>query len=351
MGARFSLSTEPLTQAEGAVLASDLETLGADVGLLDLYAATLSRSSRLTRPRMLRMQDGDQLTGAALVMHCKDTMRSLFPQPAVRQIGHYAPASWYWERTGVGTDSVACPGLVAEGVDREAFARAGVAWLSRRYASGVAMQPSGTRTDQPHVVWPWIGVTSLAVDAGTRARIVGEHRHLDRKVRRFTGRGGRIVRLHGPMPSTLRPAMLAGYELDRPPDPPFRELYEDLVAAHWSIRSDDLVHLVAYVGDLPVGYHSFLRSGRLLSLLSGVFYRPAVGTHHAYENVLLGSIDLATDLGCSRIEYGAAINEVKRSLLDVEASEIHFVSRIPGVVAGLRAMLPKTLLASLPGRA
>jgi hypothetical protein len=79
------------------------------------------------------------------------------------------------------------------------------------------------------------------------------------------------------------------------------------------------------------------------------FYRPAVGTHHAYENVLLGSIDLATDLGCSRIEYGPAINEVKRSLLDVEASEIHFVSRIPGVVAGLRAMLPKTLLA--PGRA
>ncbi|MGB7980031.1 MAG: GNAT family N-acetyltransferase [Candidatus Nanopelagicales bacterium] len=211
------------------------------------------------------------------------------------------------------------------------------------------MQPAGSRTDQPHVVWPWIGVTSLNVDAGTRVRILDEHRNLARKVRRFTARGGRIERVHGPMPGRLRPAMLSGYALNRPPDPSFRELYEAMVAAHWSIPSNDLVHLVAYVGEVPVGYHSFLRSGRLLCLLSGVFDRPTVGTHHAYENVLLGSIDLAIDLGCSRIEYGAAINAVKSSLLDVQPTEIHFVSRIPGVVAGIRAMLPRTLLA-VPGR-
>jgi hypothetical protein len=94
-----------------------------------------------------------------------------------------------------------------------------------------------------------------------------------------------------------------------------------------------------------VGYHSFLRSGRTLCLLSGAFGRPEVGTHHAYENVLLDSIDLAVSLGCDRIDYGPAINEVKASLLDVQPTAIHFVSRIPGMVAGMRKLLPRTSLA------
>jgi hypothetical protein len=346
MPVRFTLGDAPFSVREREVLGADLESLGADERVLDAYEATLSVRSRLTRPGIVRMLSGDDLRGAALVVVCRDAGVGLFAAPSARRAMQFGPPIWYWERTGVGTDSVACPGLVAPGVDREEFVAAAVSWLSRRYALGALMEPAGNPPALPHTTWPWVGVTTLSPDEGTRRQILSEHRNLERKVRRFASRGGSVQRVIGPMPDDLRPLLARGYALPRPPDPPFRELYEQMVDAHWSVDSEDLVHLVAHVGDAPVGYHSFLRTGRTLALLSGVFDRPAGGNHHAYENVLLDSIDLGVDLGCTRIEYGPAVNAVKASLLDVEATEIHFLSRIPGMTRAFGAVLPRTVLAT-----
>jgi hypothetical protein len=350
MPIRFTVGDTPFSARERDQLGADLEELGADERVLDAYEATLSVRSRLTRPGILRMLSGDQVKGAALVVVCRDSGTGLFAQPAARRAMQFGPPIWYWERTGVGTDSIACPGLVAPGVDREGFVAAAVSWLSRRYALGAIMERAGQSPALPHTTWPWVGVTTLSPDEGTRRQILGDHRNLERKVRRFANRGGTVQRLTGPMPDDLRSVLARGYALPRPPDPPFRELYEQIVDAHWSVDSEDLVHLVAHVGQEPVGYHSFLRSGRTLALLSGVFDRPEGGTHHAYENVLLDSIDLAVDLGCTRIEYGPAINAVKASLLDVEPTEIHFVSRIPGMTRAFAAVLPRTALAATGAR-
>jgi hypothetical protein len=349
MSIRFTVGDMPFSARERHALGADLESLGADERILDAYEATVSARSRLTRPGILRMTSDGRLRGAALVVVCRDSGVGLFAQPAARRAMNAGPPIWYWERTGLGTDSVACPGLVAPGVDREEFAAAAVDWLSRRYVLGVLMERPGRPPALPHTTWPWVGVTALTPDAGTRARLLAGHRNLERKVRRFANRGGTIHRLAGPMPDDLRPELTRGYALPRPPDPPFRELYEQLVDSHWSIGSPDLVHLVARVGPTPVGYHSFLRTGRTLALLSGVFDRREGGTHHAYENVLLESVDLAVDLGCTRIEYGPAVNAVKSSMLDLEPSEIHFISRVPGIARAFGAVLPRTLLATARG--
>jgi hypothetical protein len=343
---RFTVGDTPFSQRERDAFGPDLEALGADARVLDAYEATLSVRSRLTRPGILRMMAGDQVKGAALVVVCRDSGAGLFAAPSARRAMQFGPPIWYWERTGLGTDSIACPGLVAPGVDREDFVAAAVSWLSRRYALGALMERAGQPPTLPHTTWPWVGVTTLSPDTRTRRQVLGAHRNLERKVRRFATRGGSIVRLTGPMPDELRPVLARGYALPRPPDPPFRELYEQMVDAHWSVGTDDLVHLVAHVGRAPVGYHSFLRTGQTLALLSGVFDRPEGGTHHAYENVLLDSIDLAVDLGCTRIEYGPAVNAVKSSLLEVEPTEIHFVSRIPGMTRAFAAVLPHTVLAA-----
>ncbi len=348
MSIRFTVGDTPFSTRERDELGADLEALGADERVLDAYGATLSVRSRLTRPGIVRMLSGDRLRGAALVVVCRDSGTGLFAQPAARRAMQFGPPIWYWERTGVGTDAIACPGLVAPGVDREQFVAAAISWLSRRYALGALMERAGQPPALPHTTWPWVGVTTLSPDAGTRHQILGDHRNLERKMRRFANRGGSIQRLTGPLPDELRPVLARGYVVPRPPDPPFRELYEQMVDAHWSVGSDDLVHLVARVDDVPVGYHSFLRSGQTLVRLSGVFDRPAGGTHHAYENVLLDSIDLAVDLGCTRIEYGPAVDAVRAALLDVEPTEIHFVSRIPGMTKAFAAVLPHTVLGSAP---
>jgi hypothetical protein len=346
MSIRFTVGDRPFSQRERAAFGADLEAMGADERVLDAYEATLSVRSRLTRPGIVRMLSGDEVQGAALVVICRDSGSGLFSQPAARRVMQWGPPIWYWERTGVGTDSVACPGLVGPGVSRSQFVTAAVAWLTRRYALGALMERRGNPPAQPHTTWPWVGVSTLTPGQGTRGDILAAHRNLGRKVRRYASRGGTVERITGPLPDELRPVLARGYSLPRPPDPPFRELYERMVGAHWSVPGDGLVHLVARVDDVPVGYHSFLRSGQTLCLLSGVFDRPSGGTHHAYENVLLDSIDLAVDLGCSRIEYGPAINAVKAALLDVEPTEIHFVSRIPGMTRAFAAVLPHTVLAS-----
>lgn len=344
--ARFALGGGPFTSHERELLRPDLESLGADVAVLDALDATLACRSRMTRPMLLRMHVGDELAGAALVVLCRDSGRALFAHEGLRRAMRLTPAIWYWERTGLGTDSVACPGFVVPGIDRDAFVAGAVRWLASRQALGSVMDSAPAPSwGVPYATWPWVGVTTLSPGPQTRAEILAGHRNLGRKVRRFASHGGRVERVDGPMPDALRGVLLAGYAIERPPDPPFRELYESMVGSHWSIRSAGLVHLVAYVGESPVGYHSFLRSGRTLCLLSGAFGRPEVGTHHAYENVLLDSIDLAVSLGCDRIDYGPAINEVKASLLDVQPTAIHFVSRIPGMVAGMRKLLPRTSLA------
>lgn len=336
----------PFTERERQILRPDLESLGADLAVLDALDSTLSCRSRFTRPQLLRMHVGGELAGAALVVLCRDSGRSLFAHEGMRRAMRLAPAIWYWERTGIGTDSVACPGFVAPGVERDRFVGAAVRWLAGRHVMGSVMDSADPPPwGIPAASLPWVGATSLSPNAQTRAEMLAAHRNLGRKVRRFAAHGGRIDRLVGPMPAALRDVLLAGYTIQRPPDPPFRELYESMVGAHWSLRSEALVHLVAHVGEVPVGYHSFLRSGRTLCLLSGAFGRPPGGTHHAYENVLLASVDLAVDLGCETIDYGPAINEVKASLLDVKPTAVHFVSRVPGMVAGMRSVLPRTLLA------
>lgn len=344
MAIAVTLTSQGPSSRERDVLAADLEALGADSTVLDLFGATCTAAGPLTRPRILRAHRDGALLGLTLVTLCRDSAASLFPQEAVRRAARTGPPMWYWERTGIGTDTIACPGIVAPGVDRERFADAAVSWLSARFAFGVLMERPGARTTAPHLVRPWLGTTCLTPDASTRPGLLAAHRNLERKVRRFGARGGHVERLRGAMPEALREPLRRGYAVPRPPDPPFRERYEAFVEAHWSLPTQDQVHLVARIGDAPVGYHSFLRTGRTLCLLSGVFDRPLGGTHHAYENVLLDSIDLALDLGCTRIEYGPAINAVKTSLLDVEACQMRFVSRVPGVLAGVRRVLPHTLL-------
>jgi hypothetical protein len=119
------------------------------------------------------------------------------------------------------------------------------------------------------------------------------------------------IALHGPL--------LATYTVPRPIDPPFAELYPDLVRAQWRLPSRRLLHLVARIDGTPVGYHTWWHHGSTLSLLSGAFGRRLGGNAHAYENVLLASLDLADRLGCRTADFGPTINATKRSLLGSRA--------------------------------
>ncbi|HEY5979783.1 MAG TPA: hypothetical protein VIT41_09125 [Microlunatus sp.] len=340
----FELSRRSFDPVETAAFSADLLAQGADASLLRVWSATLSAEARLTHPVVLRARRGGRTVGAALLMICHDWGRSFFGRPVLRRAARLGPPIWYWERTGLGTDAMACPGVVVPGEDREAFVRAALAWLEQRFLLGCVLTPGRVERSPRTLPWPGLGISTLQAPWDLPA-LLARHRNLSRKVRKFGHRDGTISRIHGPLPPGLRAALLATYDLERPLNPPYIELYPEMVSAHWALSDDRLVHLVALLADRPVGYHSFWRTGERLVLLSGALGRPPGGTVHAYENLLLASVPLAANLGCRIVEYGATVNHVKASLLDTAPSTMLFVSRWRPLLRATAGLLPRSALA------
>ncbi len=339
------LSDRPFAPGERDVLAGDLLALGSDPSLLEVWSATVSTASRLTRPQLLRVHDGRDLVGAAVVLVCRDYGPSFFASPGLTRVLRAGPPIWYWERTGLGTDGHSGPGVVAPGVDRDEVAATAVRWLSRRFVVGTVVEHPGAPARPGQLPWPGTGVSTIAAADGPQP-LLRAHRNLARKVRRFAARGGRVEQVDGPLPPRLLEALVRTYGVARPINPPFVELYPRMVAAHCTVASDRLVHLVAHLDGAPVGYHSWWRSGHRLSLLSGAFLRPAGGTAHAYENVLLESVSAAQRLGARLLDLGPTVNPVKVSLADQTPTELRFVTRHAPVRAALGAALPRSRLST-----
>lgn len=345
----FTLTPTPFTRPEHDLLAEDLLRQGSDPSLLDVLSATVGVSSRWTRPMVLRgfSADGD-LRGAAVVFLCRDAGPSFGMTGLARSAVRRVPSIWYWERTSLGTDGHASPGLVVQGVGRGEFRDQALRWLRRHQLLGVVVESRTERPPRSSRSTRGLGVStvSLVSPGGSgQAPLLEQHRNLSRKVRRFRSRGGSLRLIQGALPDDRREELLAAYAVPRPLNPPFVELYPQMVRAHSALDSPAAWHVVAELDGVPVGYHSWWHSGHTLSLLSGAFTRPTGGTVHAYENVLLESMTLARDLGCRTAHLGPTVNGVKRALFDSDPTELRFVAALPPVRWGVGLVLPHSALA------
>ncbi len=341
----FSLSTSPFTGDERDLLAGDLDRLGSDVSLLDVFSSTVGVNTTWTRPMILRGRNpnGD-FQGAAVVFLCRDAGPSFGMTGIARSAVRRSPSIWYWERTALGTDGHASPGLVVEGVNRDDFRDAALRWLRRHYILGAAVEPRTQRRPHPSCCSRGLGVSSLHLEGAEKVPLFTRHRNLSRKQRRFGNRGGTLRVIQGALPTHLRDALLHVYDVPRPLNPPFVELYSDMVRAHSALDSPASWHVVAEIDGRPVGYHSWWHHGQTFSLLSGAFTRPAGGTAHAYENVLVGSMTLAQDLGCRTAHLGPTVNAVKRAMFENESTELRFMTSLPPLRWGVALALPRSAL-------
>lgn len=340
----FALSRDLVTAAEQAVLADDLARWGLDGRVWNVWNMLLQTGSKYVRPKIVRGCGGDgRLAGIALIEHCAHTGKSLFANPLLAfMVDHPSFPIFYWERTGLLTDGHANPGFVASGQDCHDFFLQAVGYLQKKYIQGCVVDFADADGGKHYVGTPFANAGWLDLHGLDKADdLYASSKNFRRKIRKFANKGGTIETVRGSLPPEIQEAALACMRSN-----PltllaaFQDNYENMIRVSLAALNPDIVHFIARLEGEIVGYHTFAITGHKLVCLSGAFDRTRHTNFHAYENVLLASIEFALAEGLSRIETGPIVNPTKDKMVPGQRpTEIRFYSRW----APMRLMLPTML--------
>ena len=103
--------------------------------------------------------------------------------------------------------------------------------------------------------------------------------------------------------------------------------------------------MLAYLDGAFVGNQGFVGTGSRLFCLSGIFDRQRTSNDHAYENIVLASIEYAQADGPERIERGPIVKPTKAKLMtSFTPSALRYYSRSAPLRRGLSWMLHWSVL-------
>lgn len=352
-GYRCTLSGEPLTVQEQRVFEPSLDAAGAAPSVWKIYDAVSRVSTPRTQARILRVYDGAELAGAALMLRCKAWAESLFAPPLLHlPVDALRLPAHIWIRVGYCAEGIANPGFVARGHSRDAVIDAMLEHLKHHALGSIVTDTvANAGLHKGASRFPYVN-DGRVVTAGMRSieDFLGLHNNLVRKLKWFAKRGGRI--------ETIR----AGLDAARLPDlrrfirttveksvihSPFQDCFEQIVERTSTCDSTDLVHFLAYLDGAPVGHHTFVRAGRTLRMIHGAFDRSLPKTHHAYENLLVESVRFALAEGVESIHYGPVLNETKRRMMThTEPAALYFYSNNPIIRTVIPRIFPYTRMQS-----
>jgi hypothetical protein len=149
-----------------------------------------------------------------------------------------------------------------------------------------------------------------------------KHKRLRRHLRGFSKAGGTIRVHEGPVDAQMAEAFSQcvdstyKYHGRRFPLNPFRR-YASETCPPFFINCQDAVHIYAEIDGQIVGCQSFVAHPDRLELSEGGFLRNRKN-HHAYEAIIVASIDYAIDHGLDSVSYGGIWNHTKDRYTDKE---------------------------------
>jgi len=173
----------------------------------------------------------------------------------------------------------------------------------------------------PHLTARKILSTGSIATAGPNSvrQFFKRHEHLSRQVNRFSNKGGAVHILEGTVPPDLAEKFVdccrISYQRHLHPG---GSLDIERYAGHvrdFLTTCHETVHIYATINGEVVGVQTFIRHTRQLELTEGGFIdnRPA---YHAYENIILASVNYAGDQHLERVSYGLISNPAKDRLMD-----------------------------------
>jgi hypothetical protein len=222
-----------------------------------------------------------------------------------------------WFRYGTTIDHCANPGFVTPGVDRRELVSQIIVNLLRKYMLGTVLEYAAVPAFSGAVVFPFIDSSVIDLEEmATVQNYIGRSKNLPRQLKKFTNKGGEIRIFEGALPSGIWESAVDAFgTLDIMLQTPFQDNYVNMVKANTSLNSPEMVHFVALLEGEYAGHQSFCRSGNTLHCQAGAFDRRRKSTYHAYENIIVSSVEYALKHGLARIDYGPTLNETKKRMM------------------------------------
>lgn len=335
----FELNRHLITADEQRILTADIAAQGLDDRYWAAMNGLLATGSRSDTPLVLRARRGAHLAGLACLLECRRTNQCLFPGRLGRMLDLVPTPAYYWTRGDAAVDLLGCPGFVVPGEDRHEFYRAALAYLDRRYLSGIVVEPRDYAPGGACYETPMMNWGRYVVRPGGLESVIGAHKNLRRKTSVYRKKGGTIEIVEGALRDADLDRVLHCLEQSTRSAPlraPFQENYGNMVRWASTSGTPGIVHVLARLGGELVGYHSYLRSGTRLQCLSGAFDRTRATTHHAYENILLETMRYAESIDVAEVAFGPIGNPTKASVMP---EAVPYVARFYSRHAALRRLM------------
>lgn len=328
-----TLMNTMLTDEERALFEGCLAEQGVDGAIWGIYACALRVPSKTTETLVLRAYDGERLVAAAFVVKCRAWGKAVFDFPLLYKAFDLPGLSAIvWIRVGFCAEGVANPGFVVAPLTYDDVVPAMLEYLrGQAYGLIVVDRVENDPLHRNVQTFPYVNDGTVSVKGmGDVSEYVGSHRNIVRKIKEFENRGGQIEVVRGALDERLirlfRGFVTATVEKSLIYSP-FQDIFGDLVAETCASTSERMVHFVASMKGEPLGYHTFVQTGRGLRMIHGAFDRERRTTHHCYENLIIANARYAIEAGLDCVYLGPVVNETKRRMVNVtEGARLHFGS-------------------------
>ena len=186
------VSSEPLTDEEKSLFQPQLDILGLDRNIWDVYTCFLNTSSAYSIPRIVRITRENTLLAAFYMMKCRDYGRTLtsnkWLQKAIRNAG--IPV-YIWMKSGIAAENFANPGFVRKDLNHFDI-RSLIKVIRKEFVTLFIhdlTSHSDLYSDAAKLKYPDDGVikTSAIDTIGDYLKI---HKNLKKKLRHFRKHGG-----------------------------------------------------------------------------------------------------------------------------------------------------------------
>jgi len=152
---------------------------------------------------------------------------------------------------------------------------------------------------------------------GAAEALLDCHTHLSRQINRFRNKGGEVVIHEGTVENELADAFVncckSSYLKKPHPGAPINvDAYGEHVQGFLQNYPSALCIYAKLNGEI-VGVQIFIKHKNCLESTEGGFL---VDTYHAYENIIVASVQYAAEHNLDKVSYGLVLNQTKDRLLD-----------------------------------